>query len=106
MKKTLSIFSLILLIACGSPKLLTLSNKDVENAEKKFPGVTLADLNEGKLIFETNCGRCHPLEKSLNKPEEEIRKVMPFMARKAKIDSKSEDLALKYLVTINSKMKG
>jgi hypothetical protein len=104
MKKTSLIISVIFLIACGSPKLLSLNNKDVEKADKKFPGITLAELNEGKLIFETNCGRCHPLEKSLNKSEESLRKVVPSMARKSKIDVKSEDLVLKYLITVNSKI--
>ena len=104
MKKTSIVFSFILLVACAAPKFSTsLSNKDADRAAKKFPGITMVELNEGKNTFETKCGRCHSLEKSYRKPEEHLNKIVPVMSRKAKIDEKAGDLVLKYLVTINTR---
>lgn len=102
MKKTLFVISIMVLVACAAYKPMIPAQTDADRAAQKFPGTTLAELNEGKAIFEGNCNKCHSLKKPFKKTEEEVRNVLPKMAKKAKIDSKQEDLVLKYLLTMKS----
>jgi len=92
----------VLFIACASYKPLAPGAADATRAAEKFPGTTLADLEQGKSIFEQNCNKCHSLKKPFTKDEETIKSVLPKMAKRAKIDSRQEDLVLKYLLTMNS----
>jgi hypothetical protein len=102
MKKILVIVSICLLAACTVYKPIVPSQGDADRAAQKFPGTTLADLNQGEAIFEKSCKKCHSLKKPFRKSEEEIRSVLPKMAKRAKIDDKQQDLVLKYLLTMNS----
>jgi len=102
MKKTASLLSVcFLLIACASYKPIAPSQTDATRAAQQFPGTTLADLEQGKSIFEQSCNKCHSLKKPFTKDAETIKQVLPKMAKRAKIDSKQEDLVLKYLLTMN-----
>ena len=80
----------------------TPTEADVNHANTKFPesGITLAQLQQGKAIYEGNCGKCHKLFQPKNESEAEWRKVVPPMARKAKLDAESEKLVLQYVVTM------
>jgi nitrate/TMAO reductase-like tetraheme cytochrome c subunit len=104
MKKTLAILSCTFLFACAAKNLIPTEN-DAQRVAAKFPGISLSDLNQGKVLFENNCGNCHGLSKSYHESESEIRKIMPEMAQKSEISSKDEDLILKYLITMNSAPK-
>lgn len=90
-------------MACGAGKSaasVAMTDADVARAAAKFPGATMASLNEGKMHFEENCGKCHGLKKPGNYTESEWREEVPPMADKAKIDKKKEDLILQYVVTM------
>jgi mono/diheme cytochrome c family protein len=102
MKKVLVIVSIILLVGCASYKPVAPAQNDADRATVKIPGTTLADLNQGKAIFEEKCHKCHSLKKPFTKSEEEIKSALPKMAKRAKIDSKQEDLVLKYLLTMTT----
>ena len=102
MKKLFVISLISVLAACASFKPLAPAQSDADRATKKFPGTTLADLTEGKSIFETKCHKCHSLKKPFSKSEDTIAKALPRMAKRANIDSKQQDLVLKYLLTMNS----
>jgi|SRR6185436_5382999 len=102
MKKIITILSFTFLVACAAYKPVVPTQTDADRAAQKFPGTTLAELNEGKSIFESHCNKCHSLNKPFKKTEEEIRNILPKMAKKAKIDSKQEELVLKFLLTMNS----
>ncbi|MBX7094139.1 MAG: hypothetical protein K1X56_05415 [Flavobacteriales bacterium] len=105
MKKTIFFASMILAIACGAPKVATttaeMNQSDADRAAAKFPGTTLADLQKGKTIYEANCGKCHKLHAPNSRGEEGWKKIVPPMAKKAKLDDASMDLTLKYLVTMS-----
>jgi cytochrome c5 len=93
----------LLFMACGASKpvaSVAMTDADVSRAANKFPGATLASLNEGKMHFEENCGKCHGLKKPGNYTEAEWRNEVPPMAGKANIDKKKEDLILQYVVTM------
>jgi hypothetical protein len=89
--------------ACASYTPITPTQVDVDQASKLFPGTTMADLMQGKTIFEQNCGKCHSRNKPFTKTQDQIRNVLPKMASRAKIDNSSQELILKYLLTMTSK---
>ena len=101
MKKVLVFTSIALLVACASYKPMAPAQNDADRALKEFPHITLADLNEGKSIFEENCHKCHSLKKPFKKTDEEIADALPRMAKRAKLDSTQEELVLHYLLTMN-----
>ncbi len=102
MKKVLIILSVAFLIACASTSPMVPVQSDADRAAKKIPGITLADLNEGKAIFEENCRKCHTLKKPFRKTDEQIKDAMPRMAKRAKIDERQRELVYNYLVTMST----
>ena len=83
---------------------------DVKRLEPSYPGVTLAELKEGKSLFETNCKLCHELEKSYGVAEEELKKIVPGMVKGVNkktggetLDETQKDKILHYLIAINTK---
>ena len=101
MKQILIMLSIAFLVSCASTSPMVPTQKDAERAAKEIPGITLADLNEGKAIFEQSCRKCHTLKKPFNKTDEEIKDAMPRMAKRAKIDEKQSELVYHYLVTMS-----
>lgn len=105
---------LAILVACGTAKNTTPtveampSQADVDRVQTKFPGYTLDQLQEGKKIFEANCALCHRLKKPTSEPEEEWKKIVPRMVKKANgkngnaIDASGEEKILRYVITMGS----
>jgi cytochrome c5 len=102
MKKIYVILSLTLLAACSN-KLLTPQRSDMARAKAKYPGVTLADLKKGKEIFDDHCGKCHAYKNPQTKNQAQWERIIPPMAKKAKLDKTQEDLVLKYVVVLSDK---
>jgi len=79
---------------------------DVDRVQTKFPGYTLNELMDGKQLFESNCNLCHGLKKLTSESEEEWRKIVPPMVKKANkkngnlLDAVAEDKILKYVITM------
>jgi mono/diheme cytochrome c family protein len=104
MKMVFVVVSMMALVACAAYKPLTPTQSDADRAAKSNPSITLANLNEGKTIFETKCHKCHSLKKPFNdKSEDELRAALPIMGKRAKLDSRQEDLVLQYLLTMTTK---
>lgn len=108
MKLVISILTIALLSACGA-KLAVLTQSDVERGAQQFPGITLAELQEGQQLFKIRCSQCHPLKNPTSRSPEQWRKVVPRMAAKAennskkqKIDAVTQEKILKYLITVTS----
>jgi len=108
MKKILTGFSILLLCAC-SAKLSLLTQADAERGTAKFPGSTLASLNEGKAHYEQYCGSCHGLKSPASEPEAEWNRIVPDMVKKTNkkagsevVDSKKQELILQYVVTMST----
>lgn len=105
MKYTIFLSVLFFLAAC-SAKLYTPIQADIDRVSSKFSGYSLADLQEGKNIFEQNCSACHPLKKPTSRTEEQWNKIVPEMvkkvngkAKKEQISPAQQELVLRYLVT-------
>jgi cytochrome c5 len=104
--KTISILivSVLLLAACAAKKTaVVISDADANRASAKYPGATLATLQQGKMLYENNCGKCHGLKSPTAYNEEQWGKHVKRMAPKAKIDKPTEDLILQYVVTMSGK---
>jgi cytochrome c5 len=110
--KKLSILVLITMFAACTVKLMTPSQSDADRVSTKYPGYDLAQLNEGKALFETTCNRCHRIKNPMSRNEEKWKKIVPKMigklnkkAGKVVIDDKQEEAILKYIVTMNGAPK-
>ena len=111
MKKILIICSIAVLSAC-SAKVIQLTQADADRMVQKFPGITFADLNEGKTLFEQKCNTCHNLKRPSSRNELQWNEIVPKMAEKANkkagkeiIDGRTKDLILKYLVAMTTAPK-
>ena len=100
MKKILYLYAIVLFSAC-SVTLLAPAQADADRGADKFPGLTLADLQQGKALYEANCGKCHGLKKPESRDEAGWREIMPPMAKKAKINDQEQQLILQYVVTMS-----
>jgi mono/diheme cytochrome c family protein len=105
MKKTILFISLIALGACVSQKKLTPTQADADLAATKFPGMTMADLQEGQRLYTATCQKCHGLKNPKKFSETRLNEIVPIMAKKAKIDKATETKIHNYLVTLSQRSK-
>ncbi len=113
MKKTLLILFVIVFAACSSTfQLATPQQSDVDRVSSKYPGYNLAELNDGKALFQQTCNRCHKLKNPTSRNETKWNKIVPKMIGKLNkkegktvIDEKQQESILKYLVTMSSAPK-
>jgi len=101
MKKSLFALFIIFISACTATRLATPSQSDADRGSQKFQGYTLNDLEQGKAIYESHCNKCHKYKLPESRDETKWDKIIPVMAKKAKLDSQQEDLVLKYVVTMS-----
>jgi cytochrome c5 len=114
MKKSFILIALIgLAVACNTAKKATTTETiavptDIERGQKLYPGYTVAELNEGKSLYDAKCSTCHELVKVTHESPEAWKKIVPKMSELSNkegktISPKEENLILKYLVTMSSK---
>ncbi|MES2398092.1 MAG: hypothetical protein V4549_18910 [Bacteroidota bacterium] len=107
MKKAIIISSMAILSAC-SAKLALPTQTDVNNVLTKYPDYTWNELVAGKWIYENNCKSCHGLKEPSSRSEVKWNETVPRMVKKVnkklgveKIDSKKQELLLRYLITMS-----
>lgn len=114
MKKLFVLSIALYIIGCSTSKnvVAPASQTDIDKVSEKFPGYTLADLNEGKTLYENHCASCHSLKPLNSQTEEGWRNIVPPMVRKANrkegnvIDEHGEELILRYVVTMGPARHG
>jgi cytochrome c5 len=109
MKKLLIVVSVTLAAAC-SAKLIQPTQSDVDRVSATYPGYTLTDLDQGKVLFGQTCNRCHPLKNPTGHTADQWRTIVPKMVgrlRKKKgddaISDQQAELILRYLVTMSGR---
>ncbi len=110
MNKPLLLLSFIaLLTACTATKLIIPSQADADRGAPKFPGISVAELNDGKAIYEQHCQSCHKLKSPKSEDEKEWNRIVPVMVKKTNkkagkevVDVKSQEILLKYLITMST----
>jgi cytochrome c5 len=107
MKKLIYLFLISLFTAC-SVKLIAPSQSDVDRVSVKYPGYSLAELNDGKALFQQTCTKCHRLKDPASRNEEKWKKIVPKMMAKLNkkegkqvLDDKQQESILKYIITMN-----
>lgn len=111
MKKTLVIVSAVVLAACGASKSVVPTQSDADRMSTKFEGgYTLAQLEQGKTLYENNCGICHSLYAANSRMEEVWNQIVPKMVMKVNkksgkeaLNASDEELIRRYLVTMSVK---
>lgn len=105
-RKLSAIVASVAFAGCFAAKKSTPQPTDVERGAAKFPGYTMAQLNEGKVLYESNCGTCHALKKPSLLSEYDWRNIVPAMVEKVNkngkvLDGNAEQLILRYVVTMS-----
>lgn len=100
MKKIIAaLASCVLIIAC-SPRLIKPTLTDETRGKNLYADVSLASLEKGHELYIAKCGSCHKLHKPDSESEAEWRKILPVMARKAKLDPRQYELIERYVFTM------
>lgn len=99
----------LLCFACTATKVLVPTETDVARINSQFPDVSLAELSNGKVLYEQNCNRCHSYKRLAGWSETEWKEIMPEMtqktnekARKTIIDEKGEQQILMYILAMRN----
>jgi len=102
MRKLFLPMLLLGLVACSTSK------KAIEESAfvPKFPNYTLADYQQGKSLYENNCGTCHDLKKPSSLDKVSWVKIVPPMVKKVNqeagkqiLSSADEDKILKFVLS-------
>ena len=109
MNKSLIVISAIVLVACGTCKVASTKNADVERGALKFPGYTLEEYKVGSTANQKFCGGCHALKNPQDFNETQWSMIVPKMVKKANrkagsdvIDPKTQEALMKYLITMST----
>jgi len=106
MKYSIIILSAIIAFGCASKKFLTPTQTDVDRMSAQIDGLSLADLTEGKALYDAHCGSCHPKKAPSSKTEKEWRKIVPYMSNKVNkkkglvIGEDEQEKILRYVLTM------
>lgn len=106
MNKYLVIFCILIVAGC-SVKLREPLQADVNRSKAIFPSITLAELTEGKSIYENRCSVCHGVKRLTAEKEAKWRKIVPIMVNKANkragkqvISSRDQEILLQYILAM------
>ncbi len=109
MKQIIYITLSIFLISCGSTKIFIPTQVDADRGAAKYPGLTLASLEQGRSLFEQYCTQCHGAKSPQMKDSDAWHKTVPRMAKKSEgkdsknfIDAEKQKVILQYLVTMST----
>ena len=85
------------------------TNNDVERMKDKYPGYTLQELNDGKILYQQNCGTCHSLKHPATRTEKQWEVIVPQEVIKVNkqagnivLDKDYQRVLLRYLVTMGT----
>jgi cytochrome c5 len=107
MKKFFTISITVIFASCASSALLTPTQSDVDRVITKYADYSLAELNQGKILFEKHCGNCHALKKPNSHTEAEWELIVPRMVKKVNkkenitMDAASQERILRYVITMS-----
>ncbi|MFY0644406.1 MAG: hypothetical protein JXR19_08050 [Bacteroidia bacterium] len=105
MKIISSIIVLLVLVACGTSKVVPTMEQEYEMASKVDPDLSLDQFKEGKEIYSTYCTKCHGLKAHDVLDVAGWQKIVPPMVDKvnkheAKINPEQQAMLLRYLLSM------
>jgi cytochrome c5 len=95
--------------SCTATKSTAPSQADVETVSARFPGYSLVQLQEGKLLYESHCGTCHDLKDPKSKDESGWYRIVPVMSARVNgktpgaLNEDKEQLIVRYLITMSER---
>lgn len=109
MRKLLSLLSLAVLsvsLTQCTPKKTTTANTmtDAEKVAEVKKNFTPQQLEEGKMVFETSCNKCHKLKGPETRSVAKWERVLPRMSSKAKL-SDDDAAKVRAYVLANTKVE-
>ena len=93
MKKYIALFSIVTLLIACSPKIAEVVNPVTPEQAASMS----ADVNSGKVLFDSKCHKCHKLKTIDKYTPEEWKVILPKMAQRAKLESSDESLIQQYV---------
>jgi cytochrome c5 len=107
MKALKLLLSMVLLIVLSSfiftqksvQQKFVITEKDIAWADSVWKGTTLADLNNGEVLYTKSCNRCHGYKNPQSRSAEKWNRIIPKMSKKAKLSNDEELLLLKFVIT-------
>lgn len=107
MKKYCFILLAVCLAAC-SAKLISPTQSDVDRVSTTYPGYTLTDLNQGKMLFSQTCNRCHGLKNPTGHTADQWKEIVPKMVARLNkkkgevvVNDAQQESILRYLITMS-----
>ena len=89
--------------ACATAaRLPAVHQEDVTRGAERFPGLTQADLVEGRTLYAGKCGSCHVLPAPASRAPTEWAEHVALMKRRAHLDDRQLLLIDRYLITMAS----
>jgi cytochrome c len=102
-KLILSLFVVSFLLYC-SPKVLPPTSSDLSQIKQVNPDVDTSSVARGYTIFARSCHKCHGLKNPANYTIEKWDKVLPVMAKKAKLNEDETGLVKIYVAAFCKKI--
>ncbi|OFY72193.1 MAG: hypothetical protein A3G23_01325 [Bacteroidetes bacterium RIFCSPLOWO2_12_FULL_37_12] len=85
-----------------TPVIFSPVDSDLQRAKKYWNDITLEHLKSGYKLYVSKCGGCHTLYPPQQFPKEKWIKLMPDMAKEAKLDSVRIGLIARYILTMQT----
>lgn len=100
MKKNILFGLAIFFVGCAASNiaLTDTESANYQYGKEKFKGYSKAMFAQGRTINANSCGKCHKLKDASRYTEEQLNRIIPNMAGKAKISKEEEGLVFKYYV--------
>jgi cytochrome c5 len=111
MKNYVIVTAMIILASCSAAKFVptSLTQADADRLSARYPGLTVEELNEGKLHYEMHCSTCHGLKNPVKWNEIKWKSIVPDMAAKANkkakkevVDQAIQESILKYVIAVST----
>ncbi len=83
-----------------APAASAISDADVQRGKIFWSDCTLEKLNAAHTLYTNKCGTCHALKDPFSEDEAGWRKIVPPMAKKAKLTDEEQALILNYVLTM------
>ena len=87
--------------SCGGGRIPRPDDSHVARVQPRWPDTTRAQLEEGRELYVSHCGGCHPLHRPEELDATRWSTVVGDMSERAKLDGRERDLVLRYLSALS-----
>ncbi len=78
---------------------------DAQLAATRWPGTTVAQLEQGRAAYVANCSRCHALHVPEEYPASDWPALVDAMADRAKLGAADREAIVRFLVTTSARLR-